>query len=41
MKLVVLLTAAVGAIAAVMVWRTQHGPEVWHTLPDHNADAPS
>ena len=37
MKLVVLLAAAIGAIGVVIVWRTQHGPEVWHTT----VDAPS
>ncbi|WP_268788539.1 hypothetical protein [Mycolicibacterium iranicum] len=33
MKLVLLLAAGVAA-AAVTVWRTQHGPEVWHTASD-------
>ena len=33
MKLVLLLVAAV-AVAAVLVWRTQHSPEVWHTAAD-------
>ena len=31
MKMVLLIGAAVAAIAALMVWRTQHGAEVWHT----------
>jgi hypothetical protein len=34
MKLVLLLAAAV---AAVIVWRSRHGAEVWHTA----ADAPA
>lgn len=34
MKLVLLLAAGVAAVAAVTVWRTQHGPEVWHTASD-------
>jgi hypothetical protein len=34
MKLVLLLAAAV---VAVIVWRSRHGAEVWHTA----ADAPS
>ena len=33
MKLVLLLAAAVAAVAGLVVWRTQHGPEVWHSLP--------
>ncbi|AFM14840.1 hypothetical protein Mycch_0010 [Mycolicibacterium chubuense NBB4] len=37
MKLVLLLAAGVAAVAALAVWRTQHGADVWHTL----ADAPS
>ena len=36
MKLVLLLTAGIAAAAAAIVWRTQHGAEVWHT-----ADTPS
>ncbi|MEW5811813.1 MAG: hypothetical protein AB1925_20450 [Actinomycetota bacterium] len=36
-RLVLLLAAGVAAAAALAVWRTQHSPEVWHTL----ADAPS
>ncbi|MDA2892273.1 hypothetical protein PDG61_15225 [Mycolicibacterium sp. BiH015] len=34
MKLVLLLATGVAAVAAVTVWRTQHGPEVWHTASD-------
>ena len=37
MKRVLLLAAAVAAAATLVVWRTQHGAEVWHTA----ADAPS
>jgi len=33
MKMVLLL-AAVAAVATLIVWRTQHGAEVWHTAPD-------
>ncbi|QFS89111.1 MULTISPECIES: hypothetical protein [Mycolicibacterium] len=40
MKLVFLLAAGV-AVAAAVVWRTQHEPEVWHTLPGRLADVPS
>lgn len=39
MRLMLLLGAGLVA-AAVLVWRTQHGPEVWHTLPDPASDAP-
>jgi hypothetical protein len=31
MKMVLLLGAAIAAAAAVFVWRSQHGAEVWHT----------
>jgi hypothetical protein len=31
---VLLLGAGAVAIAALIVWRTQHGPEVWHSLAD-------
>lgn len=41
MKLVLLLAAGVVAAGAVTVWRTQHGAEVWHTLPNAKADIPS
>ena len=34
MKLVLLLAAAAAAVASVVVWRTQHGPEVWHSLSE-------
>jgi hypothetical protein len=34
MKRVLLLAAAVAAAATLIVWRTQHGAEVWHTAPD-------
>ena len=37
MKMVLLLAAGVAAVATLVVWRTQHGAEVWHTA----ADAPS
>ncbi len=37
MKMVLLFAATVAAVAALTVWRTQHGAEVWHTA----ADAPS
>jgi len=41
MKRVLLLVAGVAATAAVVVWRTQHGPEVWHTAPKSGADVRS
>jgi hypothetical protein len=41
MKLLLLLGAGVAALAAVTVWRTQHGAEVWHTLSNSGADIPS
>lgn len=31
MKLVLLLGAGLAVTAAVVVWRTQHGAEIWHT----------
>ncbi len=31
MKWVLLLAATIAVAAAGIVWRTQHGPEVWHT----------
>ena len=34
MKTVLLLGAGVAAAAALVVWRTQHGAEVWHTATD-------
>ncbi|CAA0116461.1 Uncharacterised protein [Mycolicibacterium vanbaalenii] len=34
MKMMLLLAAAVAAAAALVVWRTQHGAEVWHTTTD-------
>lgn len=34
MKRVLLFAAAAGAVAALVVWRTQHGAEVWHTVAD-------
>ena len=37
MKVMLLLAAGIAAAAGFVVWRTQHSPEVWHTL----ADAPS
>ena len=37
MKMVLLLAAGVAAVVTLVVWRTQHGAEVWHTA----ADAPS
>lgn len=41
MKLTLLLGAGVAAMAAVVVWRTQRGAEVWHTLSNSGADVPS
>ena len=41
MKLMLLLGAGVAAAAAVTVWRTQHGSEVWHTLSNSGSDVPS
>jgi len=37
MKVVLLLATGFAGAVALVVWRTQHSPEVWHTL----ADAPS
>ncbi|MBB2989009.1 hypothetical protein FHR72_000466 [Mycolicibacterium iranicum] len=34
MKQVLLVAAGCAAAIAVVVWRTQHGPEVWHTATD-------
>ena len=34
MKMVLMFAAAVVAVAALTVWRTQHGAEVWHTATD-------
>jgi hypothetical protein len=33
MKTVLLFVAGGIAAAAAIVWRTQHSPEVWHTVP--------
>jgi len=33
MKMALVLIAAIAA-AALTVWRTQHGAEVWHAAPD-------
>jgi len=33
-KIVLLLAAVFAAAAAVIVWRTQHGAEVWHAVAD-------
>ena len=37
MKVALLLAAALAVAAALVVWRTQHGDEVWHTV----AESPS
>jgi hypothetical protein len=37
MKLVVLFAAGIAVAVAVIVWRSRHGAEVWHTA----ADAPA
>lgn len=37
MRVVVLLATAVAAAAAVAIWRSRHGVEVWHAA----ADAPA
>jgi hypothetical protein len=37
MRLVALIAAGIVAAAAVVVWRSRHGAEVWHTV----ADAPT
>ncbi len=34
MRLVVLLAAAGAAVAAVLLWRSRTGVEVWHAAPD-------
>jgi hypothetical protein len=34
MRLVVLVAAAIAAVAAITVWRSRHGVEVWHAAPD-------
>jgi hypothetical protein len=31
---VLLLAAGLAGVGALVVWRTQHSPEVWHTLAD-------
>lgn len=41
MKLVLLLGAGIAAAVAVVVWRTQHGAEVWHTAPETDTAVPS
>lgn len=41
MKPVLLLAGGVAAAAAVVVWRTQHGAEVWHTAQGSESDVPS
>ena len=41
MKPVLLLATAVAAAAGWAVWRTQHGPEVWHSLPAADRDVSS
>ncbi|VEG50906.1 Uncharacterised protein [Mycolicibacterium aurum] len=41
MTRVLLLVTGAAAVAAAVVWRTQHGAEVWHTLPGSEADIPS
>jgi len=32
--LVLLVLGALLGVAAVTVWRTRHGAEVWHSIPD-------
>jgi len=34
MRVVVLLTTAIAAVAAVTIWRSRHGVEVWHAAAD-------
>lgn len=34
MRLVAVLATVAAAAAAVAVWRSRTGAEVWHTLPD-------
>ncbi len=34
MKLLLMLAVALAVAAALTVWRTQHGAEVWHTVAD-------
>ena len=34
MKVLLLLVVGAAAAAALAVWRTQHSPEIWHTLAD-------
>lgn len=41
MRPVILLGAGLAAAVVVLVWRTRHGPEVWHTAPNPNTDLPS
>ena len=33
MKVMLILVAGIAAAAALVVWRTQHSPEIWPTLP--------
>ncbi len=41
MKRLLLVGAGIAAVVTVLVWRTQHGAEVWHTLPSSDPDVPS
>lgn len=34
MKLVLALAAGAAVVASLVVWRTQHGAEVWHRLDE-------
>ncbi len=34
MKVLLSLVAGIATAAALVVWRTQHSPEIWHTLAD-------
>ncbi|WP_280826620.1 hypothetical protein [Mycobacterium sp. OTB74] len=40
MRLVVLFISAAAAIAAVLVWRSHHGAEVWHTAQSDTIEGP-
>ncbi|WP_264007176.1 hypothetical protein [Mycolicibacterium celeriflavum] len=34
MRRVLLIATAIAAAAAVALWRSRHGVEVWHAAPD-------
>jgi hypothetical protein len=34
LRLLFVLATGIGAAAAIMIWRSRHGVEVWHTAAD-------